>query len=93
LTSENALSFTISYDTPEYEKSLRQLSKIQLNDLSGKIEILKQDPFSISKELHRPYRGKYRVKIDGNRFRLIITINLHSHDVKLWYVHSRSIVY
>ena len=93
MTSENTFRFTISYDNPEYEQSLRQLNKTQLQDLSNKIVSLKQDPFIISKQLHHPYQGKHRVKINGNQFRLIITINLHSHVVKLWYVHSRSNVY
>ncbi|MDE1728954.1 MAG: hypothetical protein KGH81_07255 [Thaumarchaeota archaeon] len=91
LTEES--HYTISYDNPEYENSPSSLNPADKKDLAEKILILQNDPFSVATPLHKPYQGKYRVKISSGKYRLIITINLNSKNVKLWYVSGRGDAY
>lgn len=90
---EQEIPYSISYDNPNYEKSLYKLRNPEHDDLLEKIETLKIDPFSIATPLHKPYEGKYAVRIYGKRYRLIVTINVNSRNVRLWYVEGRGDVY
>jgi len=86
-------SFAISYDNPEYDNSLSSLNSADKKDLADKILLLQNNPFLIATPLHKPYQGKYRVRIADGKYRLIVTINLNSNTVKLWYVSGRGDVY
>lgn len=93
MTVEAEIPYTISYDNPDYEKSLHKLRNPEYDDLLETIEILKKNPFSVATTLRKPYEGKYAVRIYGKRYRLIITINVNSRNVKLYSVDGRGDVY